>query len=68
MFGLRDGLYAWMPQLSLHGFIDESTRYSSFIRATMQVWRGLLNRLSELLDRLGREAVDATTIYRNQAP
>jgi IS5 family transposase len=54
-------------QLPIHEFPDASTLFRSFNRAPMHVWRALLNRSAELLDRSGRGAVDATFFDRNQA-
>lgn len=54
-------------QLPLHGFPDASTLYRSFNRAPMCVWRALLRRSAELLERSGHGAADATFFNRHQA-
>jgi len=53
--------------LSLHGFPAPSTLYRSFNRTPMHVWRALLDRSSELLDRSGHAAIDSTFFNRWRA-
>jgi IS5 family transposase len=53
--------------LPLFGFPKASTLYRSFNRASMNLWRALLNRSTKLLDRSGHGAIDATFFERNQA-
>lgn len=53
--------------LPIDGFPAPSTLYRSFDRAPMYVWRALLNRSSDLLDRSGHAAIDSTFFTRWQA-
>jgi IS5 family transposase len=48
-------------------FPSPSALYRSFNRAPMSLWRGLLNRSTQLLDRSGHAAIDSTFFERNQA-
>lgn len=48
-------------------FPSPSTLCRSFDRAPMSVWRDLLSRSAELLDRCGHTAIDATFFARRQA-
>jgi IS5 family transposase len=53
--------------LPIDGFPAPSTLYRSFDRAPMFVWRTLLSRSSELLDRSGHAAIDSTFFTRWRA-
>ncbi len=53
--------------LPIDGFPAPSTLYRSFDRAPMSVWRALLSRSAELLDRSGHAAIDSTFFNRWRA-
>lgn len=52
--------------LGRYEFPSPSALYRSFDRAPMSVWRHLLTRSSELLDRCGHTAIDSTFFARRQ--
>lgn len=54
-------------QLTIDGFPHPSTLCRSFNRTPMAVWRALLSRSAQLLDRSGHTAVDATFFTRERA-